>query len=157
MAARSCARTAVSIECYRRGRAPVARRAVRVGLGARLASLRRLSRVGATGWTFGAQPGHSSRIRLGGRQTPSASVGLHHGLGESGLSWRVQTWGFPSQFIIRPRGQGYTSRAKPGVSLPSRLRTRNLRILDPAYKPLRYSGVIGDSLASESSGPDRTG
>jgi hypothetical protein len=52
----------------------------------------------------------------------------------------LKTWGFPSQFINQPRGYGHTTRATPGVSLPSGSRTRNLRILDPAYKPLRCSG-----------------
>jgi hypothetical protein len=40
----------------------------------------------------------------------------------------------------QPRGYGHTTRATPGVSLPSGSRTRNLQILDPAYKPLRCSG-----------------
>ena len=40
----------------------------------------------------------------------------------------------------QPRGYGHTTRATPGVSLPSGSRTRNLRILDPEYKPLRCSG-----------------
>jgi hypothetical protein len=53
-----------------------------------------------------------------------------------------KTWGFPSQFINQPRGYGHTTRATPGVSLPSGSRTRNLQILDPAYKPLRYSGDV---------------
>jgi hypothetical protein len=39
----------------------------------------------------------------------------------------------------QPRSYGHTTRAPPGVSLPSRSRTWNLRILDPAFKPLRYS------------------
>ncbi len=56
-----------------------------------------------------------------------------------------KTWGFPSQFINQSRGYGHTTRAPPGVSLPSGSRTRNLQILDPAFKPLIYLGcyIIG--------------
>jgi hypothetical protein len=49
------------------------------------------------------------------------------------ISRTCKTWGFPSQFIDQPRGYGLTTRGTPA-------RTRNLQILDPAYKPLRCSG-----------------
>jgi hypothetical protein len=51
-----------------------------------------------------------------------------------------KTWGFPSQFINQPTGYGHTTRATPGVSLPSGSRTRNLQILDLVYKPPRCLG-----------------
>jgi hypothetical protein len=57
------------------------------------------------------------------------------------LSAPSETWGFPSQFMNQPGGYGHTTRATPWVSLPSGSRTRNLKILDPAYKPL-----LGDAL-----------
>jgi hypothetical protein len=41
---------------------------------------------------------------------------------------------------INQGGYGRTSRATPGASLPSGSRTRNLQILDPAFKPLHCSG-----------------
>ncbi len=52
----------------------------------------------------------------------------------------TETCGFPSQCTNQPRGYGHTTRAPPGVSLPSGSRTRNLRILCPAYKPQGCSG-----------------
>jgi hypothetical protein len=46
----------------------------------------------------------------------------------------------PANLLINQGGYGHTTRAPPGVSLPSGSRTRNLQILDPAFKPLRCSG-----------------
>jgi hypothetical protein len=46
----------------------------------------------------------------------------------------------PANLLINQGGYGHTTRAPPGASLPSGFRTRNLQILDPAFKPLRCSG-----------------
>jgi hypothetical protein len=46
----------------------------------------------------------------------------------------------PANLLINQGGYGHITRAPPGVSLPSGSRTRNLQILDPAFKPLRCSG-----------------
>jgi hypothetical protein len=46
----------------------------------------------------------------------------------------------PANFLINQEGYGHTTRAPPGVSLPSGSRTWNFQILDPAFKPLRCSG-----------------
>jgi hypothetical protein len=46
----------------------------------------------------------------------------------------------PANLLINQGGYGHTTRVPPGVSLPSGSRTRNLQILDPAFKPLRCSG-----------------
>jgi hypothetical protein len=51
----------------------------------------------------------------------------------------IYFWGFPSQFVNQPRGNGHTTRTPPGVSLPSRSRARYLQVLNHACKPLRYS------------------
>jgi hypothetical protein len=45
----------------------------------------------------------------------------------------------PANLLINQGGYGHTTRALPGVSLPSGSRTRNLQTLDPAFKPLRCS------------------
>jgi hypothetical protein len=67
-------------------------------------------------------------------------IGVFFVVGPAQGCMTVKTWEFPSQFSNQPRGYGHTTRAPPGVSLPSGSRTRNLRILDLAYKPLRWSG-----------------
>jgi hypothetical protein len=46
----------------------------------------------------------------------------------------------PANLLINQGDYGHTTRAPPGASLPSGSRARNLRILDPAFKPLRCSG-----------------
>jgi hypothetical protein len=46
----------------------------------------------------------------------------------------------PANSLVNQGGYGHTTRAPPGVSLPSGSRARNLQILDPAFKPLRCSG-----------------
>jgi hypothetical protein len=69
---------------------------------------------------------------------------------------KKKTWGFPSQFINQPRGYGRTTRATPGVSLPSGSRTRNLRILDAAHKPLRCSGDASELVVCVYSDAQKT-
>jgi hypothetical protein len=56
---------------------------------------------------------------------------------------QAQLGNSPANLLINQGGYGHTTREPPGVSLPSGSRTRNLQILDPAFKPLRCSG---DSL-----------
>jgi hypothetical protein len=74
-----------------------------------------------------------TRVRL---LSLSLSLSIHPSIHLSKNSWV-----FPSQLIKQPRSYSHTSRAPPGVSLPSRSRARNLRILDPAYKPFTLLGV----------------
>jgi hypothetical protein len=50
------------------------------------------------------------------------------------------------QFINQPRSYGHTSRAPPGVSLPSGSRTRTLQILDPAYNHYATRGMCARSI-----------
>jgi hypothetical protein len=53
---------------------------------------------------------------------------------------RIKLGDSPANLLINEGGYGHTTRAPPGVSLPSGSRTRNLQILDPVFKPLRCSG-----------------